>query len=199
MQGDYMEDHRGRLVPADIVSEYDKTRDQLVRDLVKKARAVAAEVADFKLTAMDEIQAFVELSCERYGVTLGGQKGNVTLATFDGRYKILRAISDRITFDERLQAAKRLIDECIIEWSSGARQEVVVLVNQAFEVDKQGKINTNRILGLRRLNINDAKWRRAMDAIHDSIMIDGTREYIRVYERDNDGKYRQLPLDISAA
>ena len=193
-----MEDSRGRFVPENLVKDVDKMRDQIVGEIVKKAQVINKLVAEFKAETMQDIEAFVALSAEKYGVKLGGEKGNVQLTSFDGMFKVSRAISENITFDERLIAAKQLIDECINEWSEGSRSEIRTLINQAWEVDKQGKINTKRILGLLRLDIKHEKWQKAMKAISDSITIDGTCSYIRIYTRNKEGKYNLLPLDVSA-
>ena len=68
---------------------------------------------------------------------VGGNKGNVTLMSYDGRLKIQRNIAENISFDERLQAAKQLIDECLEEWTEGSRDEIKVIINNAFHVDKR--------------------------------------------------------------
>lgn len=197
-ENDYMRDHRGNLVPKDMVKDIDMMRNFLVLELVKKAKSVSDTISAYKYNTTKDIDAFVALSAERYDVKYGGTKGNIQLLSFDGQYKIVKSINEYIVFDERLQVAKQLIDECVLGWSDGARSEIKVLVNHAFEVDKQGKINTDRILGLRRLSIEDAKWKKAMQAIHESIQITGSKEYIRVYKRNNEGKYEQIPLDLSA-
>jgi len=137
----YMKDPQGRLVPVAMVTEIDKTRNDLVLELVEKAQDLSVILADFKTDAMADIAAFVELSAEKFGVKLGGEKGNVQLVSFDGQYKIMRAVSETISFDERLQVAKELIDGCIHEWSQGSTDQIKALVNDAFYVDKQGKIN----------------------------------------------------------
>jgi hypothetical protein len=147
---------------------------------------------------MADIAAFVALSGETYGVKLGGAKGNLSLLTFDGEYRVVVAIAEYQIFDERLQAAKALIDECIHEWSAGTRAELQTLINDAFAVDKTGKLNTNRILGLRRLDISDDRWKRAMQAISDSLQVVGSKSYIRIYKRDKDGEYQLQNLDIAA-
>lgn len=195
---EYMKDHRGALIPADMVKEIDKLRDAFVKEIVSGAEKLSAILADFKLKAMDDIEAFIALSAEKYDVKIGGEKGNVTLMTFDGSYKIVRAISERICFDERLQIAKTLIDECFREWTSDSRSEIKALIDMAFKVDKQGKINTERILGLQRLNITDEKWRKAMQAINDSIMVASSKAYLRVYRRNQKGDYEQVNLDVAA-
>lgn len=193
----YMKDQLGRLVPVEQVKEIDQARDALVREIVGKALDVSTQIREFKTGVMGDIQAFVDLSAERFQAKVGGAKGNITLLSYDGRFKVQRAIDEYIVFDERLQVAKALIDECIHAWSEGSRSEIRVLINDAFQVDQQGKVNTKRILGLRRLDITDERWKRAMDAIGESIQIAGSKAYIRVYERQADGGYEQISLDVS--
>lgn len=198
IQQDYKQDAKGRLVPLATIKPIDLARDQLVQEIVAKAKALNAELASFKSSVFADIGAFVDLSVERYDTRLGGAKGNVTLVSFDGRFKVLRAIADTLTFDEGLQAAKALIDECVHEWTEGARSEIRALINDAFNVDKEGKISTGRILSLRRLDIQDEKWQRAMSALSDSVRVQCSRSYIRVYERVGDtDQYQAIPLDIA--
>ena len=195
----YMEDMKGRLVPLDMVDELDQTRDALVREIVAAAKSTQEVLCTFKIKAMEDTQAFVELSGEQYGVKIGGKKGNVTLYSFDGRYRIERAMSDYIVFDERLQVAKELIDECIHEWTDGSRSEVKALVEHAFKANSEGQVSTHRVLGLRQLKIDHPTWKRAMEAIADSMQVAETKAYLRVYERDEetDG-YKPVALALSA-
>lgn len=195
----YMQKADGSLVPKKLISPIDLQRDDLVKDLVQRARNVQQPMAEFKRAAMDAVAQFVSDSARQYDAKLGGKKGNVTLYSFDGRFKVVRSFAENIYFDERLQAAKALIDECIHEWARNSRSEIKVLVNDAFQTDKQGKINTQRILGLKRLEISDEKWIRAMQAITDSIQVAGTKSYVRFYERVGDSEdYTPIPLDIAA-
>ena len=107
-------------------------------------------------------------------------------------------MQDRIAFDERLQAAKALIDECLADWVEGARPEIHTLINRAFSSDKEGEINTGAVLALRRYDIQDSRWLRAMDAISEAVQVVGSRSYVRVYERIGDSdQYQPIPLDIS--
>lgn len=188
----------GTLVPEALIRPIDLARDELVQEIVAKASTMADQIAALKATLFADIAAFVTLSAEQYEVKLGGEKGNVSLVSFDGRYKVERAIQETLVFDERLQAAKVLIDACLTRWSQGAQPELQVLINDAFQVDKAGNINTGRVLGLRRLAIEDDEWQRAMKAIGEALQVAGSRSYIRVYERIGDtSKYRPIPLDMA--
>lgn len=198
VQDGYWANAKGVMTPVSIVKEIDIERDALVGELVEKAIAINKVLADFKLKAFADIQAFVDLSAEKYGAKKGGAKGNVTLFTYDGRFKIQRAMADNIKFDERLQAAKKLIDECLAEWMKDARPEVHALISEAFSTDSEGNIKTGRVLALRRLDIDDERWQNAMVAIGEAVQVVGTKSYIRLYERVGDSEeYRPISLDLA--
>ncbi|UIA85742.1 DUF3164 family protein [Erwinia tracheiphila] len=186
------------MTPESLIKPIDMARDALVGEIIGRAVELNKLLADFKLTGFADIAAFVDLSANEYGVSLGGKKGNVTLFTFDGRYKIQRAMQDKIAFDEHLQAAKALIDACLADWTEGARPEIHALINRAFSTDKEGEINTGEVLKLRKLDIDDPRWIKAMTAIGEAVQVVGSRSYIRVYERIGDSdQYRTIPLDIA--
>lgn len=195
----FMKNAHGGYDPISAIKPIDLARDDLVKDIVAKSEEMSAKVLDMKRGFFDDIKAFLDLSAEKYDVKLGGKKGNLTLVSYDGSYKVLIAVNESIQFDERLLAAKELIDECIQEWSKDSREELRTLVNDAFYVGKSGKLNSNRILGLRRLNITDEKWKKAMDAISDSVQIVGSKEYIRIYRRNSAGDYDLVNLDLASA
>ncbi|WP_236213683.1 DUF3164 family protein [Metapseudomonas otitidis] len=191
-------DAQGRLVPIEMIKPIDQERDRLVRQLVGRAYELNQELAQFKAAAFGDVDAFVDLSAEQYDVHLGGKKGNVTLVTFDGRYKVIRAKADSIVFDERLQAARALIDECLADWTVGARSEVKLLINDAFRTDTKGEIRTASVLALRRLAIEDERWKRAMTAIGEACQVASTTSYLRLYERVGDtDQYVPISLDIA--
>ncbi|NMM75376.1 sulfate transporter [Rhodococcus sp. SRB_17] len=195
----YWQDQHGNLVPEAKVKDIDKLRHQVVTDLCTLAKASSTALGRFKLDAMQEVAALVSTSMEQYGVKSGGAKGNVTLFSYDGKFKLVRQMQDRIIFGEQLMAAKELIDECVQAWSEGANDNIRVLVNHAFQTDKEGKINTGRVLGLRSLAIHDEAWKQAMHAIADSMQTASTKPYIRFYERsDATGEYLPISLDVAA-
>lgn len=195
----YLKNPQGYLVPVDQVKPLDLLRDQTVQMIVEKAKAQSKLLAAFKAETFSDVDQFIDVSASTYDVKMGGKKGNVTLMSFDGRFKVQRQIAETLAFDERLQIAKELIDECITEWSVGSRSEIQVLINDAFQVDKEGRVSTSRIFGLRRLNISDEKWLRAMQAIADSTQVHASKSYIRVYERVGDtDAWQPIVLDIAA-
>lgn len=193
----YRQDAKGNLVPLANIKEIDLLRDELVMEIAGKAHKVQQQMTAFKADSMADIAAFVQLSADRYDVAVGGKKGNVTLHSFDGAYRVNLSMQDTLVFDEGLLAAKALIDECINEWTEGSRSELKTLINAAFQVDKEGNISTARVLGLRRLKIKDEKWQRAMEALSDSLQVHTSKQFVRVYKRDDAGEYQLVSLDIA--
>ena len=188
----------GHLVPEHQVRESDQLRDQVARDLVGQALEIHDALARFKALALEDIADLIRISGEKYGVTLGGKKGNVSILTYDGRYKIERAHADRIVFTEEILAAKELIDQCIRDWSEGANDHLRVLVDRAFRANRQGQIKTNDVLSLLRVEIDDPNWKRAMQALRDSIQVNGQAVYIRLFQRDGMTD-RYLPISLNIA
>ena len=195
----YRRDPQGRLVAEALIKPIDLTRDALVQELVANIKEENKRLVALKRKAFDDIGAFIDLSAEQYRTRIGGKKGNVTLTSFDGTLKVVRQIQETIRFDERLQAAKALIEECLTEWTQGARPELRAIVNRAFETDKAGNLNTNAVLALRRLDIQDARWARAMQAIGESLQVVGSKSYIRLYERVGESdKYQLISPEVAA-
>ena len=191
----YMENAQGCLVPRANIRPIDIERDALVKEKMEKIKALQAEMRAVKASLLSDVDAFVQLSGERYGVKLGG---NVQLLSFDGKYKLCRDYGQLLAFDEGLQAAKELIDGCLRRWCADSRPELRAVVEQAFKVDKKGRINTGAVLSLRRIEIDDPDWKEAMRAITESLQVLDSRVYVRAYERDASGAYQPISLDFAS-
>ena len=195
----YKKDSQGRLVPEALIKEIDKARDGLVMEIINKALPVRETLGEFKANTIGDIEAFVALSAEQYGVKLGGKKGNVQLLSFDGRYKVMLKQQEHIVFDERIEAAKEMIDNCLNRWTEGSRPEIKVLVERAFRTNHKGQLRTAEILGLKNLEIEDDEWRQAMVALVDSITVSGSTAYVNLYQRVGDtDRWEHISLDLAA-
>ncbi len=194
----YMKDAKGRLVPDHLVKDWERLEDETVSKMMGFARELSNEIARFKGHCFDDCASLMELLADQYSVKKGGKKGNVTFTSFDGCQKVTLQVQEYIQFGAELQVAKELIDECIRNWSNEADANLQALVTHAFAVDKQGRVNREALLGLRRLKINDETWGRAMTAITDSIRVIGSKSYMRFYERPTpeDG-WTAITIDIA--
>lgn len=196
---EYLTDAKGRLIPKSMVKPQDQLRDQTVKIIVDRFKSSQDILKECKIKSMSDISELEDIVAEKYGAKLGGKKGNLTLYSFDGKFKVIRSFADRIIFNEAAKSAEALFKECVREWGHGADPKLVSLVSYAFETDKQGNLSASKIYGLLRLNIEDEKWKQAKQAIIDSMNVAYSKGYIRAYERIGDTDvYKAIPLDIAA-
>jgi hypothetical protein len=194
----YMPDAKGNLVPLGMVRPAHKLEDETVRKIIGYAEELSSQIGRFFAHTLGDLDALDALLAQEYQVTRGGKKGNRTYQSFDGLRKVQVQVADRIDFGPELQQAKALIDECLVEWVADGRDEIRAIVMRAFNVEKEGKIDQKELFGLLQLEIADARWTRAMQAIRDAIRVIGAKQYVRFYRRDvPDGNWQAVTIDLA--
>lgn len=196
--GQMMTNADGLSVPERMVPGRIKLEDQTVCILIKKALAMQAAMAAFKLSAFSDIYAFLDELSAAYGARRAGSRGGVLLNSYDALSKVEVSVADTMVFGPELASAQTLINECIQSWTQGANDNLRVVVNDAFRAGRGGKIRVDRVIGLRRLEIDDDRWKMAMVAIADAIRTQGSVSYIRFYHRESpDLAWQHISLDMS--
>jgi hypothetical protein len=193
----YRRNAAGDLVAEVNIKPEHKLEDELVTRLAARAAELSEKLAAFRADALAEIYAYRDLIAAEYGAKLSAG-GNMTLTAFDGSLQVQLAVAKSITFGPELQAAKALIDQCVTRWSEGANDNLRTLVFDAFQTDRQGKISTDKVLGLRRLAIEDEDWKQAMEAISNAVRVTGSKTYVRFYRRTGDA-LEPITLDLANA
>lgn len=195
---EYLKDAQGRMVPVETIRPEELLENELVLKLARDAEALRDALSAFKALSFSEADALMALLRAKYNIVKGGKKGNVSFVSFDGMTKVQISCSDFLTFGPELQIAKTLIDECIKDWGSGQNDRIIALVNHAFRVDKEGRVNKDDILSLRKIDIKDDKWLQAMEAISSSVRVSRTKRYIRVYRRTSEEQdFEAINLDLA--
>ncbi len=193
----YYVDSNGALMPEETIKPMDLLRDQTIESIVSKVDVLKAEMTKKKAEIMDEINTLVNIAAEEYKVKMGGEKGNLQIISYDGLTKIVISNQQKQGFNEGVVVAEKIINELLREWTTDSSKEIKALVSRAFKL-KQGQINVKGILNLRTLNIDDPKWLEAMNIISDSLITLGTKQYFRVYKKENpNSDFINIPLDLS--
>ena len=187
----------GGLVHETEIREQDKLRDRVVIDIATEALSLSEALKALKAKALADIDDLISIAGEKYDMKLGGPKGNVTLTSFDGRYRVQRVSADRITYTEEMEVAKAKVFECIRSWSDESNKHLVTIATNAFRLNRQGEISVSRVAEMMRIEIDDPEWKKAMEAVKDSLAVSGKAIYVRVQERMKDGAYKTVSLDIA--
>ena len=194
----YWRDARGDLIREANVSGVDRDTDAVVRHIHAFGEALSAEMWRFRAHAQDDVYGLIDRVLERYGARIGGKRGNVTISTFDGRLKVVLSCADVIDVGPEIHAAQAIVGQCIEEWSKRGNLKLRALVDQAFKPDATGRLSVTHLLRLRRIVIDDDKWRSVQGAISDALRPVGRAEYIRLYRRaDPTRVWEQVPLHLA--
>lgn len=191
-------DAKGRFWPDKTIPAQKRLEDTLVDEIFLVAFILNQDVFDFKQKAMGDINSFIELLREKYGVQKGGHRGGVTLKNFNETLQITISVQDFHEFGPELQIAKDIINEIIEDESADISPTLKAIINTAFDVDKKGRVNRESILKLRSLDLDHPRWPAAKQAIDDSIRVSQTKSYIRLQYRENaESHWKTLPIDIA--
>jgi hypothetical protein len=102
-----------------------------------------------------------------------------------------------LEFTDKLLTAKARLDVLLNKWTDGSRDELKIIVNNAFVARSKGQIDKRAVLGLRNLKIEDPEWRAIMDMISESVTVTSRRQYIMAKVRDESGKWVNLDMNWS--
>lgn len=105
-----------------------------------------------------------------------------------------------MSFDERLQMVKTTIDKWINNKLKDTDPTLSKVIAQAFSVDKQGRINTAMLLKLKRIDIQDAEWKKAMQLLDDSIFVKSSKMALRFRSKDTkvpEGGWVEVSLNFN--
>ena len=195
----YHQNAQGHLVPDDLIDEHDLLRDELVNELIAHCEVASQQLGIIKRSMADSVSAFISLIGEKYGVKIGGTKGNVTLTSYDGLRKIQRARAARVGVGESVLAAEAIIGELLNEWTEGARGELRTIIDRAFRRNQEGQLSVPRLIDLTKVDIKDKRWAQAVKAIQDALYEQDTITYYRAYQREStDDLWQAIPLDLAA-
>lgn len=196
----FMSTSDGGLMPVEMIKPLDLLKDEVVRKVLGYGIALSQQVSRFLGHTFADISALESLMAQEYNARLGGKKGNITLYTFDGLFKLEVRVQARLDFGPELQVAKALFDECLNEWSAGTRAELRAIVSRAFNTDDAGKISRSGIFMLLRTESDDLRWQNAVRAIRDAMLVVGSKTYVRMWMRQRcDAAWQSITIDLAKA
>ena len=195
-----MVDAMGNQVPVRYVSAYDRTRDRVCRriasdwkkqrkgleDLMHKTLAGLAEIVDARKDAGHELAL----------------RGNVQVSSFDGLITVNVEQRYDIHLDDRVKAAR----DRLYEYASAIagklegddRETLIKILDETFRASSDGRISTNRVLALIRMEVKAAAWKQAIAMLVQSIETRRGKRYVRVTVRaDRDHDAEAIRLDVA--
>lgn len=194
-------DEEGDLIPYERTNKYERAAESAIAKLAKEALVINSKLEIFKAqirqTAQDLYDKFVE---QNEGKIQGKGKGNITLYNFNRSIKVEVAINEPIHFDEEfIKLAKAELDAFIKDSLGESSKWIEPLILSAFEKSR-GELDTDKVLSLKKhaARITDERYHKAMKFIDQAINRPTSKEYYRVWIRNDQGQFQNVQLNFSA-
>lgn len=177
-------------------------KEQLSHDLAMKLFGMAepthAKLAEIKKFCLSEFRAHREMMFNDHGKSVGGKDGGFSVKSACGKFLVRMTVAKHMTMGPEVEIAKQYFDECLDEWTANGAPEIREIVESAWQVNKEGKVNARRILELRKYKFTDPKWIKALELVEEAICNDSSTTYINFYHVDTERHIEtRLPLDFA--
>lgn len=196
----FWKDEAGIEIPFNRTTPFERKCERSTAKIANRSLRLNSDLTEFKNDLKQEVEALYEDFKKENGGIIGKGKGGATFYNFDRSIKIEVSINETITFDENcINLAHEMLKEVISEGLSGAADWIEGIVLDAF-AKSNGKLDTKKVLGLRKYEqkVNKPSYSEAMRMIDKGIRRPASKEYFRVWIKDEAGEYKDVQLNFSA-
>lgn len=174
---------------------YEALRADTVITLVETAKHLNDMLKDFKKQSFEMLGTMAE-TVQQYARRSEIDKGNFTLE-FEN-YKVAFRRQDKGVFDERAdQAEKHIIDFVNVHYSGDAETRDLIM---SLLERKEGQLDINLVQRLYKYEdkFDNENWRLGIKLLKESYQLSHSKDYVRFYERDDNGQWQNISLQFSA-
>lgn len=175
---------------------YETLRDDSITSMVSYAIQLNESLKGFKKSSFEVIETLYKMLQEHSNRHAQG-KGNVTLDTADGQFRVVFKRSDNTRFDERAtQAEAHILDFLTSEYPEGSNTSKLI---RSLLERKKGQLDKNLVLKLigMKNDFDNEHWKMGIDLLQESIVPDETRFYAEYFYRSDDGEWLPIVLNFA--
>ena len=193
----------GDKVPVKFVPPADKVKETFAGKIYKSAMHAEATLSAFHAMLNGAFSEVNKLIREEYELKYNKKKegkGNVTWFSFDRSIKVEAEVNDIVKWDQAMMTeALQLLNTYISTNMSETNELIAGLVQSAF-ANSKGMIDTGKVFQILKHQdkIKNKGFQKACEMIKQAQSIDRTKLYMRVWEKVEDGSYRNINLNFSS-
>lgn len=194
-------DESNQKIPFIRVTKLERLKEKSATKLFNEAKKVSDSLAELKKLVSDVCSAILEEHYAELGITPEKRGiGNYTWYNFDGSIKIIVKVNIQIGFDDMIiETAKVKFDEFLSNNIESKVDFAKELVMNAFETSKGG-FDVKKVMSLLRYKsrVSDPTFQEAMTLLENSIRRKNGKTYFQIFEKDESGEYKIVPLDFAS-
>lgn len=195
----YIMKANGDLVKEENLTPVEREEHKLVNLLFPKAEALHDSIGRFKYEAMNAVEEFVKRCVAEHGVRRFERiKGNIQFVTVDGKYKIQRAIDEKIEYDSTIEVARQKFDMYVDVLEQQSGDDAKLFIKEAFSM-KNNRWSVSKLVELCNKKIDHPLYKQAAKALREALFVGSSKAYLRFYIRDDaDEQWVPMPLQFSS-
>jgi len=163
---------------------YEDTKNSVIIDLCQKALGLNAALKAFKKQAFEDLGALYEL-LQEYSKRHSDGKGNFTVETQDGTYKIEFSRQNLGFFDERADQGERHIIDFVNSQFSGDPTTKKLITSLLERSKDKLDIKLVQKLYAMEADYQDNNWKEGIKLLKESWTPSNTKDYIRFFRKVN--------------
>lgn len=186
----------GNLIAKSNIPASELRKDAFVTSIVERVKEQQKALADFKQSIISAFEGFRVEMLQQYDTKLHAARGtgdNVTVFSFDGKYKMTYKTQKLKSLGPEHDAARELAREYFESQKDKLDHDVLIAV-QDFFVKDASMSNTISFISK---DFQDETLKKAQHAARESLLIIGSKSYFNFYERDEQGEYQVIHLNFA--
>ncbi|KAF0198457.1 MAG: hypothetical protein FD170_4003 [Bacteroidetes bacterium] len=178
---------------------YEAGRDELVSQLVARAKVLNDQMRDFKQYAIDKLEAFRETAND-YGDIRKNSKGGFSLRHRSTAEMVSLDRNSVPEYDERAASAESLLKEFLEDKVKKRDLATYRTIMALMERNKQGDLTPSRIASLLKVkdNYDDERWTKAMELFEESFRIREISYSVSFFRKDQMQKDQAIVLTFAS-
>lgn len=177
---------------------YNKVKYDIVNNALMEGRIIEVALNTFHGKTKADLETFRDMMKE-YGELKGNSKGGYSILNADGTGRVRYKFQNLGEYDERSDVAIEHINGFFKRSLKPVDEKMYNLMRGLLE-RQEGKLEYSRVAELLKFEdqYDDEDWKKGCQLLKESWVNIGTKYYIEMEDRDENGKWRKLNLNLSS-
>tara|TARA_Y100000782_G_scaffold111876_1_gene140916 strand:- start:9606 stop:10253 length:648 start_codon:yes stop_codon:yes gene_type:complete len=179
--------------------KYTEDRDRFVLEMAERFSLLSRELKQLKNEAITRSGEFRDRAYDLQHRTPKKQR-QFSLITEDGNCKLVVENQDHSAFNEHAQVAIERIKEILYNKFASRNKAMYNIINNILMKNNRGDYDPKLVAKLRKHeeDINNPEFSQALNELSKSYYSTGTATYLRVYVKDENNRWQDIPMQFSS-
>lgn len=176
--------------------DFRRLSEQAVSETFGELKAANEALKRAKMRVLSTFSSLLELKISLIG---GKEQGQHTFRDEEREHRITIGKYKKVSYDATADAGISLIEESLASMADGEKsQKLVRIILDLLSRDGRGQLQAENVIQLDKYveMVADSRFARGVTIIKEAFLAEWTRVFIRAEEKDEKGKWVNIPLSM---